>query len=138
NPADARIIQDGDDELFKLDFDGQERLSLLMVLLLFDGATSLVSLSSLEGSDESVGERWLVVRMEERASTGRKPVESHVEAELKSSALERLMNDILIMVVNVVLMMRFETSPPQETSSRGEQSGSHMKRSDLSMASPLG
>ncbi|PON75427.1 hypothetical protein TorRG33x02_245210 [Trema orientale] len=76
--------------------------------------------------------------MEERASSGGKPVESHVEAELKSSALERLMNDILIMVVIVVLMMRFETSPPQETSSRGEQSGSHMKRSDLSMASPLG
>lgn len=72
--------------------------------------------------------------MEKRTSSGGKPVESHVEAELKSSALERLMMNALV----IVMMMRFETSPPQETSSRGEQSGSHMKRSDLSMASPLG
>lgn len=63
--TDTGVVKNGDDEALQLHFDGQKwRLLLVVVvglLLLFDGASSLVGLSSLESGDEGVGERRKVV-----------------------------------------------------------------------------
>ncbi|WVZ21521.1 hypothetical protein V8G54_008843 [Vigna mungo] len=102
NPANTRVIKDRYNELFKLDLDGEKWL----LLLLLNAASSLVSLSSLECSNESIGERRLCV--EQRARCCWEPVEGDIEAKLKGSALKR---------VRCLVWLRFETSPSQGTGS---------------------
>lgn len=80
--TDAGIIQDGNDELIELDFNGEDGL-----LLVLDGAAALVSLGALEGGKEGVGDgggggMWGV--------GCREAIESHVEAKLERFALERV------------------------------------------------
>lgn len=98
-----------------------------MLLLLYT-APPLMSLSALEGGNEGVRERGLA-SVEERRWGGGEPIEGHIEAELKGSALER---------VRRLVGMRFEASPPEHRCSGAEQSGGYVEGSDLGMATPSG
>ena len=74
-------------------------------MLLFYGAPSLVSLGSFEGCDEGVRERRLL-GMEERGRGCWEPIEGHIEAKLKSSALKR----VRVVVRSDLGLLRLETS----------------------------
>ena len=60
---------------------------VLLALLLLHAPSPLMRLSSLQSRDQSVGERRLGLK--QRVWIRGKPVESNVETELESSAMER-------------------------------------------------
>lgn len=123
NPTHARVIQNRQNQLLQLDFNGDKRL----LLLLLYAASPLVRLSPFQSGDEGIGQRGL--RVEEGAGGGGEAVEGDVEAKLKGSALER---------VRRLMRLRFEASPSEEAGSGTQQGGGDMQRSDLSVAAAPG
>lgn len=123
----------------------------MLLLLLFDGAPSLVGLGPLESGDEGVGERRVVVVMvvDRRSGGGGiragKAVESDVEAELKSAALEgrnMISSSSSSRSSKWRWWRRIKAGGSEErggaVARRGEESGGDVERSEVGMASSSG
>lgn len=80
-PANAGVIEYGDDELLKLDLDSEKRL-----LLLLRAAAALVRLGALKSGHESIGDGGFKAWGD--VLGGWEALKCDAEAELKSSALE--------------------------------------------------
>lgn len=128
NAADAGIVEDGENELLELDFNGDEGRLLLLVVLLC-AAAALVGLGAFEGGDEGIGEGGLGV--EEGGWGGGEAVEGDVEAELEGAAVERV-------VGGLVVRLRLEAGAAEETGAGAQESGGDMEGSDLSVAAAAG
>ncbi|KAF7837968.1 hypothetical protein G2W53_006450 [Senna tora] len=122
--ANAGVIKDGNDELLKLKFNSSGTTQEGLLLGLVDASSSaMVGLGPFEGGDESIGERRVVVVVVERRGSGGEAVEGNVEAELEGSALKR------------VRRVGVEAGGAEGAGAEGEESGGHVERSEVGMAS---
>ena len=112
--------------MLELHFDGEKRVLVGgLLVLVVEGASALVGLGALEGSDEGVGEGRGV---EERRGS-REAVEGDIETELEGSGLERVRG------------VGFETGAAEEGERGGvggEESGGYMERGYMGMAATGG